>query len=149
MRVTQDDTPHIVISASGMCEAGRILHHLRYKIHNPKHTILMVGYMANHTLGRRIEELGLKENRTADKAPEVKILGKSYPLRAHVEKIGGFSAHADRHELMKVVAGSNLRVKNIAVIHGEAEQSEAFARRLNEKGYNAFIPKPGDRYKLK
>lgn len=149
MRVTQDDTPHIVISASGMCEAGRILHHLRYKIHNPKHTILMVGYMANHTLGRRIEELGLKENRTADKAPEVKILGKSYPLRAHVEKIDGFSAHADRHELMKVVAGSNLRVKNIAVIHGEAEQSEAFARRLNEKGYNAVIPKPGDRYKLK
>ena len=149
MRVTQDDTPHIVISASGMCEAGRILHHLRYKIHNPKHTILMVGYMANDTLGRRIEELGLKENRTADKAPEVKILGKSYPLRAHVEKIGGFSAHADRHELMKVVPGSNLRVKNIAVIHGEAEQSEAFARRLNEKGYNAFIPKPGDRYKLK
>jgi metallo-beta-lactamase family protein len=149
MRVTQDNTPHIVISASGMCEAGRILHHLRYKIHNPKHTILMVGYMANHTLGRRIEELGLQENRTADKAPEVKILGKSYPLRAHVEKIGGFSAHADRHELMKVVAGSNLRVKNIAVIHGEAEQSQAFARRLNEKGYNAFIPKPGDRFKLK
>jgi metallo-beta-lactamase family protein len=149
MRVTQDNTPHIVISASGMCEAGRILHHLRYKIHNPKHTILMVGYMANHTLGRRIEELGLQENRTADKAPEVKILGKSYPLRAHVEKIGGFSAHADCHELMKVVAGSNLRVKNIAVVHGEAEQSQAFARRLNEKGYNAFIPKPGDRFKLK
>ncbi|MCG8549732.1 MAG: MBL fold metallo-hydrolase, partial [Desulfobacterales bacterium] len=148
MRVTQDETPHIVISASGMCEAGRILHHLRYKIHNPKHTILTVGYMAQHTLGRRIEELGLQENRDADKAPEVKILGKSYPLRAHVEKIGGFSAHADRHELMRVVSESNLRVKDIAVVHGEAGQSAAFAERLKDKGYNAFVPKPGDRFKV-
>lgn len=148
MRITQDDTPHIVISASGMCEAGRILHHLRYKIHNPKHTILIVGYMAQHTLGRRIVEFGGQEDSAADKAPEVKILGKGYPLRAHVEKIGGFSAHADRHELMQLVTGSNLRIKNIAVVHGEADQSAAFARRLNEKGYNAFIPKPGDRFKL-
>ncbi len=148
MRITQDDTPHIVISASGMCEAGRILHHLRYKIHNPKHTILIVGYMAQHTLGRRIVEFGGEEHSAADKAPDVKILGKGYPLRAHVEKIGGFSAHADRHELMQLVADSNLRIKNIAVVHGEADQSAAFARRLNEKGYNAFIPKPGDRFKL-
>lgn len=148
MRVTRDDTPHIVISASGMCEAGRILHHLRYKIHDPKHTILLVGYMASHTLGRRIEELGLQENPDAAKEPEVKILGKTYPLRAHVEKIGGFSAHADRHELMQVVGGSNLRVKNIAVVHGEAEQSAAFAQRLKEKGYNAFVPKRGDFFKL-
>ncbi len=148
MRVTQDDTPHIVISASGMCEAGRILHHLRYKIHNPKHTILIVGYMASHTLGRRIEELGLQRNQAGGKAPEVKILGKTYPLKAHVEKIGGFSAHADCHELMQVVAGSNLRVKTIAVVHGEAEQSAAFAQRLNEKGYNAFVPKCGDSFKL-
>ena len=148
MRVTQDESPHIVISASGMCEAGRILHHLRYKIHNPKHTILTVGYMAQHTLGRRIEELGLQERPVADKDPEVKILGKSYPLRAHVEKIGGFSAHADRHELMRVVLESNLKVKDIAVVHGEADQSAAFAQRLKEKGYNAFVPKPGDRFKL-
>lgn len=148
MRLTQDNTPHIVISASGMCEAGRILHHLRYKIHNPKHTILIVGYMASHTLGRRIEELGLQANPAEDKAPEVKILGKSYPLKAHVEKIGGFSAHGDCHELMRVVTESNLRVKNIAVVHGEAEQSAAFALRLKEKGYNAFIPKRGDLFKL-
>jgi metallo-beta-lactamase family protein len=148
MRVTQDDTPHVLISASGMCEAGRILHHLRYKIHNPKHTILIVGYMAQHTLGRRIEELGMQERQAGDKAPEVKILGKSYPLRAHVEKIGGFSAHADRHELMRVVAESNLRVKDIAVVHGEADQSAAFAQRLKDKGYNAFVPKPGDRFKV-
>jgi len=148
MRVTRDNSPHIVISASGMCEAGRILHHLRYKIHDPRHTVLLVGYMACHTLGRRIEELGLQADPPADREPEVKILGKTYPLRAHVEKIDGFSAHADRHELMQVVAGSNLRVKNIAVVHGETEQSAAFARRLKEKGYNAFVPKRGDFFRV-
>ena len=58
MALMKEKKPHIVISASGMCEAGRILHHLRYKIHNPNNTILIVGYMANHTLGRRILELG-------------------------------------------------------------------------------------------
>ena len=61
---------------------------------------------------------------------------------------GGFSAHGDCHELMRVVTESNLRVKNIAVVHGEAEQSAAFALRLKEKGYNAFIPKRGDLFKL-
>ncbi len=149
MRLNRDDTPHIVISASGMCEAGRILHHLRYKIHDPKHTILLVGYMAANTLGRRIEELGLRDaENPGSTPPEVKILGKAYPLRARVEKIGGFSAHADRHELMRVVTESNLRVKNIAVVHGEADQSAAFAKRLKEKGYNTFVPKPHDRFQV-
>ena len=92
--------------------------------------------------------MGLKENREAGKEPEGKIWGKAYPLRAHVEKIGGFSAHADRHELMQVVDGSNLQIKNIAVVHGAADQSAAFARRLQDKGYNAFVPKRGDKFRL-
>ena len=147
MNLTKDNNPHVVISASGMCEAGRILHHLRYKIHDSKNTILLVGYMAQHTLGRRLEELGLSVNTNGNgnnDAPEVKILGKAYPLKAKVEKIGGFSAHGDRHELMRIITGSNLNVKNIAIVHGEPEQSEAFAGRLKKKGYNAFIPSPGD-----
>lgn len=150
MNLTRDNSPHVVISASGMCEAGRILHHLRHKIHDPRNTILLVGYMAQHTLGRRIEELGeARDNGNSWKdAPEVKILGKAYPLRAHVEKIGGFSAHADRHELMRVITQSNLDIGNIAVVHGEASQSSAFARRLREKGYNAFIPAPGETFQL-
>jgi metallo-beta-lactamase family protein len=65
-----------------------------------------------------------------------------------VEKIGGFSAHADRHELMRLVEGSNLNLGKIAVVHGEKEQSQAFARRLTEKGYEAFIPGPGERFTL-
>ncbi|MCG8618254.1 MAG: MBL fold metallo-hydrolase [Desulfobacterales bacterium] len=148
MNLTRDNSPHVVISASGMCEAGRILHHLRYKIHDPKNTVLLVGYMAQHTLGRRIEELGHSNGKGRDAAPEVKILGKSYPLRAGVEKIGGFSAHGDRHELMRVITESNLRVKQVAVVHGEASQSDALARRLNERGLSALVPMPGDRIPL-
>ncbi len=150
MRLTRDTTPHVVISASGMCEAGRILHHLRYKIHDPKNTILLVGYMAQHTLGRRLEDLGVNRSENdSTEAPEVKILGKDYPLKAHVEKIGGFSAHGDRNELMRIITESNLNVKDVAIVHGESAQSEAFAGRLREKGYNPFIPKPGDRFQIK
>jgi len=150
MQLTQDKSSHVVISASGMCEAGRILHHLRYKVHDPKNTILLVGYMAEHTLGRRIEELGtgVNESGKKEKEPEIKILGKSYPLRAKVEKISGFSAHADKHELEKIITGSNLRIKKIGVVHGEASQSEAFAKRLQQKGYDTFIPGPGEKVSI-
>ncbi len=148
MRLTRDETPHVVISASGMCEAGRILHHLRYKIHNPKNTILLVGYMAQHTLGRRIEEMGMglaNGDASSQAPPEVKILGKAYPLKARVAKIGGFSAHGDKHELERIITGSNLNIKKIGIVHGEISQSQAFEKRLREKGYDTFIPAPGDR----
>jgi len=144
--LTRDEKPHIVISASGMCEAGRILHHLRYRIHNPKNTILIVGFMAQHTLGRRIQELG--EAYTAEgrkgSPPIVKLLNKEYPLAAHVVKIGGFSAHADRDEMMHFLESSNLKIKRVAVVHGEEEQSLAFADFLGKKGYAAFVPQAGE-----
>ena len=146
MQLNRDESSHVVISASGMCEAGRILHHLRYKVHNPKNTILLVGYMAEHTLGRRIQDLGTDgvslENGT--EPPEIKILGKSYPLRAKVEKISGFSAHGDKHELERIITGSNLRIKKIGIVHGEAEQSAAFSKHLQQKGFDTVIPKPGE-----
>lgn len=85
----------------------------------------------------------------AGDASEVKILGKEYPLKAQVEKIGGFSAHGDRHELMRIITESNLNVKDVAIVHGKSAQSDAFAGRLRKKGYNAFIPKPGDRFRIK
>ncbi len=148
--LTRNDDPHIVISASGMCEAGRILHHLRYKIHNPRNTILIVGFMARHTLGRRIMDMG--EAYAADErrgpTPEVKFMNKTYPLAAHVVKIGGFSAHADRDELMRFLTQSNLVIKKIAVVHGEEEQSLAFARHLNANGFKALTPQPGERIAL-
>ncbi len=151
MRLTRDYTsPHVVISASGMCEAGRILHHLRYKVHNSKNTILLVGYMAQNTLGRRIQDLGANTLKPSDNGqiPEIKILGKTYPLNATVEKIGGFSAHADKHELEKIITQSNLRIKKIAIVHGEEAQSEGFAKKLTQKGYETIVPKQGDKISL-
>jgi metallo-beta-lactamase family protein len=143
--LTRDTNPHIVISASGMCEAGRILHHLRYRIHNPKNTILIVGFMARHTLGRRIQELGEAYEAEGRKGqpPTVKLLNKEYPLAARVVKIGGFSAHADRDEMVHFLEAANLNVKRIAVVHGEEEQSLAFAKHLDQKGYAAFVPEAG------
>jgi len=146
MALNRDENPHIVISASGMCEAGRVLHHLRHKIHNPKHTILVVGYMAQHTLGRRILELGTEYEQSGRSGhpPLVKFLNKEYPLAARVVKIGGFSAHADRDEMTRFLKESGLSIKKIAVVHGEEDQSLAFAEHLNSEGYNAFVPNVGE-----
>ncbi len=145
MECMKSTTPHIIISSSGMCEAGRILHHLRYRVHNPNNTILIVGYMAQHTLGRNIMEKGweAKQKEHKGEPPMLKILGKEYPLKADVVKIGGFSAHADREEMYGFLRKSSLTIKNIAVVHGEEDQSLAFAAFLNEKGFNAFVPKKG------
>ncbi len=146
MALNRDETPHIVISASGMCEAGRILHHLRHKIHNPKHTILIVGYMAQHTLGRRILEIGTEYEQSGRSGhpPLVKFLNKEYPLAARVVKIGGFSAHGDRDEMTRFLKDSGLNVKKIAVVHGEEDQSISFAEHLNGQGYDAFVPQVGE-----
>lgn len=145
MVLMRDKTPHIVISASGMCEFGRILHHLRYKIHNPANTILIVGYMAEHTLGRRILEEGRKFEKSGRKGdpPIMKFYGKEYPLKAHVSKIDGFSAHGDKHELMRFVKESNLNIKKAAVVHGEKDQSRAFSKALQQEGIETVVPQAG------
>ncbi len=144
--LTRELNSHIVISASGMCEAGRILHHLRYKIHNPKNTILAVGYMAQNTLGRRIVEEGGKyaDNGRKGDPPMMRFYGKEYPLRAEVKKIGGFSAHGDRNEMLRFLKKSNLNIKKIALVHGEEKQSLAFQEFLKENGFDAVVPKRGE-----
>jgi metallo-beta-lactamase family protein len=146
MALMRDETPHIVISASGMCEGGRILHHLRNKIHNPKNTILIVGFMAEHTLGRRILELGTgdRASTTAGMPPLVKILGKQYPLKAKVAQIGGFSAHADQTEMLRFLKESNLNIRKIAAVHGEEEQTLAFVEFLKKEGFPVFAPRAGE-----
>jgi metallo-beta-lactamase family protein len=145
MTLMRDTQSNIIISASGMCEAGRILHHLRHKVHNPNNTILIVGYMAQHTLGRRILEQGQSyeaDGRRGD-PPVLKILNKEYPLKARVVKIGGFSAHADKEEMIRFLKESNLSVKKIALVHGEEDQSLAFSDTLNKQGYDTMVPKVG------
>ena len=146
MALNRDDKPQIIIAASGMCEAGRILHHLRFKIHNERNTILIVGYMAQNTLGRRIEELGLDYERSGRRgeAPLVKFFNKEYPLRARVAKIGGFSGHADKAEMLRFLKQSNLRIKKIALVHGEETQALHFADSLRSEGYAVTVPRRGE-----
>ena len=146
MALNRDKTPHIVVAASGMCEAGRILHHLRHKIHDSKNTILIVGYMAQHTLGRRILEQGeaYEKSGRKGKPPLLKFMNKEYPLKARVVKLGGFSAHADKNEMRRLLQESNLKIKRIALIHGEEEQSLSFADDLKKDGFAVVVPRKGE-----
>ncbi len=151
MELMREEKPHIVLASSGMCEGGRILHHLRYKIHNANNTILIVGYMAQNTLGRRILEKSEEYEKNGRKGlpPLLKFLNKEYPLKARVVKLGGFSAHADRNEMLKFLQESGLKIRRIAVVHGEEEQSLSFAQYLAEKGYSVFVPQAGETVGLK
>lgn len=146
MELNRETKPHIVVASSGMCEAGRILHHLRFKIHNSKNTILIVGFMAMNTLGRRILEEGeaYAQSGREGKAPLLKFFNKEYPLNARVVNLGGFSAHADKNELLRFLKDSNLQIKKIALVHGEEEQSESFANDLKNQGYSVVVPRRGE-----
>ncbi len=116
--------PCIIISASGMCETGRVLHHLKNNIENPANTILVVGYMAENTLGRRIVE----------RQESVKIFGEPYRLRAEVVIMNAFSAHADRQDLLSYVERMDgRRLRHVFVVHGEPSQAEPFAEALRER----------------
>ncbi|NOY68467.1 MAG: MBL fold metallo-hydrolase [Deltaproteobacteria bacterium] len=146
MALNRDNSPHIVLSASGMCEAGRILHHLRFKIHNEKNTILIVGYMAEHTLGRRLAEKGLAFEASGrnGQPPLMRLMGKEYPLLARVVKLDGFSAHGDKNEMLKFLNESNLKIKKIALVHGEEDQMLVFADTLTGQGFDVFVPRVGE-----
>ena len=124
-----DKRPMIIIAGSGMCESGRILHHLQNNIEDSRNMILVVGYMAQDTLGRRIVE----------KTPFVKIFGVEYELNAEVVVINAFSGHADQIELLDFVSGC-LPLKEIFLVHGELEQSSILADILTQKGLKVHIP---------
>jgi metallo-beta-lactamase family protein len=132
--------PAIIISADGMCEAGRIQHHLANNIQDPRNTILIVGYMAANTLGRRIKE-GQKE---------VKIFGDLYQVRARVEELSTFSAHADYREIGQYITGLDLsRLKRVYLVHGEGEAQEHLQRHLLGLGIPAVeIVEPDEKYVL-
>ncbi len=124
--------PAVIISASGMAEAGRILHHLKNNIEDPRNTILIVGWQAADTLGRRIVE----------RQPKVKIFGETYELRARVEVINGFSAHADHSELVEWCGHLKAAPSHTFIVHGEEEASFALAQSLeNIHGFrNVVVP---------
>lgn len=145
MALNRDTRSHIVLAGSGMCEGGRVLHHLRHKIHDERNTILIVGYMGANTFGRQIQEKAeayASEGRKGQ-APLVRFYNKEYPLRAQVVTLGGFSGHGDRNELMRVLKDSNLEIKKIALVHGEEDQTLAFAAHLKEEGFEVTVPYQG------
>lgn len=130
--------PMVVIAASGMAESGRILHHLAHGAPDPRNTILIVGFQAEHTLGRRIVE----------RRPTLKVFGDEVPLRARVEVLNGYSAHADRGELrrwLNAVRGSPDRELAVHLVHGEPSAQDTFAKVLRDDGYSVTTPERGTR----
>ena len=126
--------PAVIISASGMAEVGRILHHLRNNIHDPRNTILITSWMAPHTLGRRLTE-GKKV---------VKIFGESHEVHARVACINGLSSHADQTELLAYVLATKSSLRRVFLTHGEPDVAQAFTEKLNQAGiHNVLYPKPG------
>jgi metallo-beta-lactamase family protein len=131
--------PHIIISASGMCEAGRILHHLKNSVEDPRNTVLITGFQAEHTLGRKIVE----------KQPEIPIFGDPYRLRAEVVKLNELSGHADQHELLAWMKPAAVGLKRVFLVHGEPAQQAALARAI-EATYRVpvTIPARGESFPL-
>jgi metallo-beta-lactamase family protein len=121
----------IIIAGAGMCTGGRIKHHLKNNLSRPESTILFVGYQAVGTLGRVIQ----------DQPAEVRLFGEMQPLRARIEKISGFSAHADRDELVQWISSLKKAPRRVFITHGEPDAAGAFKKFLTEKtGWNCTVP---------
>lgn len=135
-----EDCPKVIVSASGMCEAGRIRHHLKHNLWRPESTVLFVGYQAVGTLGRIILE----------GATEVKLFGESIEVRAEIARLTGISGHADKNGLLDWIQGFENKPERVFVVHGEDSVCEAFRQCLQtEYGLKADAPYSGSRYDLK
>ena len=131
------DGPFIVIAASGMCEAGRVVHHLANSVGDARNMILIVGYQAEHTLGKR---LVMKE-------PVVNIFGEPHELKAEVVVLNSFSGHADKNELIDYIRRFDAkRMKRIFFVHGDLDQAEKLSDGLQTIGFErTTIPQRGER----
>ena len=137
--LNEDSTPSIIISASGMCEVGRIKHHLKHNLWDSKNTILFVGYQAPGTLGYNI----------VNGAKKVKIFGEEIAVNARIEYIEGFSGHADQEWLMNFIYSFIKKPKHIFLVHGEEEAQEVLKEKiLEETNIGVTIPEFGETYEL-
>jgi metallo-beta-lactamase family protein len=128
------DEPMVIISASGMAETGRILHHLRHNIADPRNTVLIVSWQAPHTLGRRL----------AERESQVRIFGETYERRAEVATIGGLSAHAGQPALLEYAQVVKSTVKQVFLVHGEPAPARALTEKLDEAGVGkVYYPELG------
>ncbi|MBT3201583.1 MAG: MBL fold metallo-hydrolase [Phycisphaerales bacterium] len=133
------EEPCVIIASSGMCEAGRIKHHLKNNVEDEANTVVIVGFMAQNTLGRRIVE----------RREELKIYGRLYPLLCRVEILNGFSAHADRDELTRSLGPLAPKLKSAFCVHGEGPQPEAMKQIFHDSGCSdVHIPAPGAKFQL-
>jgi metallo-beta-lactamase family protein len=130
--------PGIIISASGMATGGRILHHLKQRLPNPANTILFVGYQSPGTRGRRM----------LDGEREIKIHGELVPVRAQLEQVSGFSAHADYLEMLRWMDGFKDPPRQTLLVHGEPKALEALKEHLQERKWPAYIPRHQERVEL-
>lgn len=134
-----EDTPKVIISASGMCEAGRVRHHLKHNLWRPESTVLFVGYQSIGTLGRAILE----------GATEVKLFGETIEVRAKIVKLAGLSGHADKNGLIEWVKGFKNKPRKVFVVHGENSVCDSFVECLMvEHGIKAYAPYSGSIYNL-
>lgn len=134
-----DEEPKVIISASGMCEAGRIRHHLKHNLWRPECTILFVGYQAVGTLGRTIVE----------GADEVKLFGEPIGIRAEIAQLPGMSGHADKNGLIEWLQAIGEKPQRVFVVHGDDDSSKDFAEYIRtEYGYQAYAPYSGTRFDL-
>lgn len=125
--ITRDS---IIIAGSGMMTGGRVLHHLFHRLPDPKNVILISGYQAEGSRGRRLQE----------GAPTIRIFGQDVPVKAKIFTINGLSAHADKDELLRWVDGFKKPPKQTFIVHGEAESANAFAQTLAARGWNTTVP---------
>jgi metallo-beta-lactamase family protein len=135
IRLNDRAEPCVIISASGMCEAGRILHHLKHHIEDRRNTIIIAGYQAEGTLGRRL----------VDRHAEVRILGQTKQVRAEIVVLNGLSAHADHPEILRLFQPLLTTAPKIRLVHGETYRSEALASGLKQMGFaDVAVPEVGD-----
>ena len=133
MAINGDPTPKVIISAAGMCDAGRIRHHLKYNLWRPECTVLFVGYQSPGTLG----------NALVNGAQEVKLFGEPVQVRARIAQLGGLSGHADKDGLEAWLRAFDEKPKFVFVNHGEDAVAEHWANHLKEEGYEADAPYNG------
>jgi len=137
--IADEKKPVIIIAGSGMCTAGRVKHHLVHNIGRPEATVLFVGYQASGTLGRNI----------VSGDPEVRIFGQHHKVRARIEQIHGFSAHAGRSDLKRWLSSFETPPRKVFVTHGEPDAAEPFAELIrSELGYQAMRPEYGETVEL-
>ena len=133
--VNNPTTPCIIISASGMGTGGRVVHHLRDMLPNPKHTVILVGYQAIGTRGRNL----------VDGAEEVRMHGEMVPVKASIEQIGSFSVHADSNELIEWLGAAYPKPKMVFVVHGESGAAETLGDRIKSQlGWSSHVPHDGE-----